>query len=499
MTRRLLLGIDVGTSATKFIFLDPEQGIVAVHSEKAGWVAPNPGMAEADAEVWWGNVIRGVPRLIGMLPELAGGDVVGIGVAGMVPALVLEDGNGLVLRPSIQQNDARASFEIDAMRKVTIASEILARTGSAISSQSIGPKLRWLAAHEPATLARTRTVRGSYDFVNGRLTGARVVELNWAIESGLYDLVGARWDPEMVRLAMIDLEWLPPVAHSTAVVGGLLPSVASLLGLRAGIAVVAGCADHVASAFSAGISRPGDLLVKLGSACDILAYSCKPVMDPRLFLDAHLIEGAYLPNGCMAAGGNALTWFRDNFGAGHDFDSLDLSASSVPVGSHGLLFLPYLLGEKTPIFDSYARGTFIGLTLSHGRSEAFRAILEGLSFAIRNHVSVFREIGLVPTRVRCTNGGAHSGLWRQITADVLGLPLEITTNRHGSALGAAYAVGMAVGVFDSWGDIERFIQTEETTVPQNSAVAVYGEWFELWLETYERLKTLFPRLSHVGR
>lgn len=494
MSSDLLLGIDLGTSATKFILLDSEHGVVSVHSENAGWTAPRPGMAEADAEMWWSNVIKGVPRLINKVPGVTGRSVAAIGVAGMVPALILEDSNGVILRPSIQQNDARASLEIEHIQNQTVASEILARTGSTISSQSIAPKLRWLAEHEPKTLAKTRTIRGSYDLISGRLAGARVVELNWAIESGLYDFARCRWDPEMVKFSGVDANWLPPVEPPTKVVGTLLPKIAALLGLREGIAVVAGSADHVASAFSAGIANQGDLLVKLGTACDILAYSSKPVVDERLFFDAHLIEGAYLPNGCMAAGGNALTWFRDNFAAGTDFRLLDNSASSVPPGSLGLLFLPYLLGEKTPIFDPCSRGTLIGLTLSHGRSEAFRSILEGLSYAIRSHVAVFREIGLAPARVRCTNGGANSALWRQITADVLGLPLEFINNQHGSAMGAAYAAGMAIGAFNSWLEIERFINIEETTFPQPRATAVYDDGFELWLETYARLKTMFPYL-----
>jgi xylulokinase len=277
-------------------------------------------------------------------------------------------------------------------------------------------------------------------------------------------------------------------------IGGLTTEAAHHLGLAEGTPVVAGSADHIASAFSAGIKRPGDLLVKLGGAGDILYALDDWIVDRRLFLDYHVVPDKFLINGCMAASGSIIKWFRQNFAKDADYEALDEEGSKVPAGCEGLIVLPYFLGEKTPIHDPLARGVLFGLNLGHTRGHVYRAILEGISFGFFHHLEVLAELGLHATRVRVTNGGARSQLWKQVTADVLGLPLEQIAAHPGSSLGAAFVAGMGVGVFEDWAEIERFIVISGVVEPDGNAHQTYLQLFRIYRDLYDSVREKFQAL-----
>lgn len=492
-----LLGIDIGTTATKGILCDLEGHIVAEAEAPATLCSPQAGWAEEDAEAWWGNLPRVVQSCLTQ-SGISSSAIAAVGVSGMVPTIVLLDQEGHVLRPSIQQNDARSFQEIADFQAVLNEQEILQRTGSAITQQSIGPKLLWLRRHEPQVMERAHHVMGSYDFIVYRLTGVFSIERNWALESGLFDLHREDWDDAILALATIDRTWLAPVHWPADVVGRVTRAAASFTGLAEGTPVVAGSADHIASAFSAGLKKQGDLLVKLGGAGDMLYCLEQLTVDPRLFLDYHVIPGKFLLNGCMAASGSIIKWFRHQFAPQVDYADLDREAAEVPPGAEGLIVLPYFLGEKTPIFDPLARGLFLGLTLTHRRAHLYRAILEGISFGFYHHLQVLAERGLTATKARVTNGGARSMLWKQITADVLGVPLEQIARHPGSSLGAAFIAGKGIGAFQAWDEIERYIVIEAVTWPNPEHHQHYRRLFDLYREAYERLKPLFPRIPLYG-
>lgn len=492
-----LLGIDIGTTATKGILLHPQRGLVAEAEAPATLRSPRPGWAEEDPEEWWHNVAT-VTRACLAQAQVDSAEVVGVGVSGMVPTLILLDREGRVLYPSIQQNDARAYQEIEEFKARVDEADVLARTGSAITQQSIGPKLLWMRRHHPELMAQAAHVMGSYDYIVHRLTGVFSCERNWALESGLFDLHREDWDDTLLALSTIDRSWLGEVHWPSDVVGEVTRDAADHTGLRPGTPVVAGSADHIASAFSAGLKTPGDLLVKLGGAGDILYDLDELVIDPRLFLDYHVIPGKYLINGCMAASGSIIKWFRKQFAPQADYPTLDAESAQVPPGSEGLVLLPYFLGEKTPIHDPLARGVLFGLTLTHTRGHVYRAILEGIAYGFRHHLAVLAERGLTATKARVTNGGARSALWKQITADVLNLPLEPVADHPGSSLGAAFVAGKGVGGFQDWGEIERFIRLDPTVEPDPTAHGRYEALFAVYRELYERNKDLFPRLANGG-
>jgi xylulokinase len=496
MMEKYLLGIDIGTTATKGILLHPSRGIVAETEAPAQLISRKPGWAEENPKEWWRNAGE-VARACLQKAGIAGKDVGGVGVSGMVPTLILLDPSGKVLRPSIQQNDARSFEEVREFRRQVDEDDVLQRTGSAITQQSIGPKLLWLRRHEPEAMAHAAHLMGSYEYIVHRLTGSLSCERNWALESGLFDLHREDWDESLLKLSTITRDWLGKVSWPSEVVGELNGGAALHTGLAEGTPVVAGSADHIASAFSAGVKSPGDLLVKLGGAGDILYDLDRLVVDPRLFLDYHVIPGKYLINGCMAASGSIIKWFRNELAPGADYTVLDAEGSSTPCGSEGLVLLPYFLGEKTPLHDPLARGVLFGLTLSHTRGHIYRAILEGIAYGFQHHLAVLAERNLRAEKARVTNGGARSALWKQVTADVLGIPLEEVANHPGSSLGAAFVAGMGIGQFKEWGEIERFIRVSSVVRPDPRVHQRYQELFRVYRELYESLKETFPILHRA--
>ena len=447
-------------------------------------ISLHAGWAEEDANLWWAN-------LCGLVRELVvGRAVAAVGVTGMVPCVVLVDEDGDPLRLSIQQNDARALDEIAELRATFDGTRILARTGAAITQQSVAPTLMWLARHEPSMWSRAVLVQGSYDFIVSRLTGVAGVEIDWAVESGLYDLETEAWADDVLGAAGVSQALLPPIRQPLDIAGVVTPAAAAVTGLEVGIPVMAGVADHVAAAFAAGIVDEGEMLIKLGGAGDILMATDTPLIDERLFFDLHVIPGKFLPNGCMATSGSLVRWFQRELADGRSLRELDAEAESVASAAEGVLALPYFLGEKTPLNDPSARGAFVGLRLGHTRAHLYRAVLEAVAYGFRHHVEVFDELGHPPRRIRVSDGGARSAIWTQIIADVLNAPLEVIAGQGGAALGAAFVAGMAMGSFSDWREIERFADVGAIVQPRPCEVYERG---------YLTYRSLYPALRNLSR
>ncbi|WP_432826300.1 FGGY-family carbohydrate kinase [Dactylosporangium sp. CA-092794] len=482
------IGIDLGTTATKTVLVDGSGAVVAGAARAARVDSPAPGHAEMDPHQWWSHVAETVAEVLAAAGS-DGRDVAGIGVSGMVPTLVAVDAGLRVLHPSIQQNDARAVAEIDELARAV--PDALARTGSAVTAQSIGPKWHWLARHRPRVAADCVTLLGSYGWVIARLTGERVADENWALESGLagYD---SGWQADICAAAGLDPALLPPIRPSGAVVGSLRADVAAQLGLPAGVPVTAGYADHVVSAFAAGLLAPGDTLLKLGGAGDILAVSAAPVFDPRLYLDRHPLPGYWMPNGCMATSGATLRWFQRELAGGRALGALDADADAVGPGAGGVLALPYFLGEKTPVMDPLARGAFVGLHLGHTRAHLYRALVEAVAFGFAHHVEVFAERGIAVDEVRVTNGGSRSALWKQTLADTLDRPLGSIAAHPGSSWGAALLTAGAVGLLDPAEAVRRLARVDEVFAPSPAAHRVLRAHYE----RYGALREALAPISH---
>lgn len=481
----VLLGIDIGTTATKAVALDPARGVVGSWSRPAVIDNPVPGYAQADPEQWWANVCA-LTKEAGALPVDA------VAVTGMVPTVILLDGDGVPLTASIQQNDVRAEHEMAELTARLAGTDVLSTTASAISAQSVGPKLMWLARHAAGALDAARSVVGSYDFVAARLTGRVTVEANWALESGLWDLAAAKWSEPMLRGSGVPRDLLPPVLESGDPIGVVTRGAAAATGLRAGTPVYTGGADHVLSALASGITESGQVLVKIGGAGDILAVSREPVVDERLYLDIHAVPGRFLPNGCMAASGSAIRWFAERLAAGAPLPVLDAEAATVPAGANGVVFLPYLLGEKTPVNDPLARGAFAGLYLGAGREVLYRAVLEGIAYGFRQHLDVLADLGLPVRSVRISDGGARSRLFAGIISDVLGRPLERLGPHQSSALGAAYVAGMGAGAFTDWSAVEWLVDVVDSIDPAPEHAAAHLAGYGVYSALYPALRGIRP-------
>ncbi|QKJ86042.1 Carbohydrate kinase [Paramixta manurensis] len=494
-----LLGIDIGTTSTIGILIRLPNQVLGLVSRPVTLSSPRPGWTEESPEQWWQNVGE-ISQALLAESAIDPSEIVGVGVTGMLPAIVLLDENGQLLRPCIQQSDGRCGQQVEQMRAEMPGDDFIQQAGNGINQQLVGAKIRWLEQHEPEVFSRIATVFGSYDYINWKLTGEKRIEQNQALEAGFVNVKTNQIDDQLVSFAHLPRRSVPPLAHSHQVIGRVHAQAAHHTGLAIGTPVIGGAADMIASALGAGVIAPGDILLKFGGSVDVLTVSASARPDPRLYLDYHLIPDLYMPNGCMSTGGSGLNWFIDNFAGQHQPQAmqqglslhqyLDTLAAKRPPGSEGLLCLPYFLGEKTPLHDPRARGVFFGLTLSHDAGHVWRALLEAYAYAIFHHIETLRDIGYPTQRFIVSDGGSGSRLWMQIVADVLGAPVQRLEGHPGSCLGAAWTAAIGVGASDDWNGASAFVRFGETIAPQPANVEVYRQGYLLFRALYERNKPL---------
>lgn len=497
-----LLGLDIGTTSTIGILIQLPDTVLGIATRPVTLLSPHPGWAEEDPEQWWANVCAITRELLAKAGPEAG-ELVGVGVSGMLPAVVLLDDKGKLLRPSIQQSDARCGAEVEQMRAERDEAVFLARAGNGINQQLVGAKLRWIEKHEPDLFRRIATVFGSYDYINWRLTGERAVEQNWALEGGFVDIARHEIDPDLVDFAHIPRAALPRKTLSHAILGRVTKAAAEATGLPEGVAVVGGAADFIASALGAGLARPGDVLLKFGGSIDVLIATDKARPDRRMYLDYHLVPGLFVPNGCMSTGGSGLNWFAATFAGGERavaeaaglslHQHLDRLAEATPPGAEGVRILPYFLGEKTPIHDPDARGMIAGLSLTHGLGHLWRAMLESYAHAIRHHVEVLNDMGHATERYLVSDGGANSRTWMQIVANVLQKPVQRLAGHPGSCLGAAWTAAIGTGQTTDWSGVARFVTMGEILAPDPATAAIYADGYRAFRDLYRNLTAPRPR------
>lgn len=492
-----VIGIDVGTTSTIGILIQLPDRTLALESRPVELRSPHPGWAEEDPEQWWRNVCD-ITRALIANSGVAASDVVAIGVAGMLPAVVLLDEHDRLLRPSIQQSDGRCVTEVDELRAEIDDHAFAQHAGNGINQQLLAAKTRWIERHEPEVFAKIATVFGSYDYINFRLTGEKRIEQNWALEAGLTDLRAAKLSASLIAHTHLPERAVPRRATSSEIIGVVTPAAAAQCGLAAGTPVVGGAADFIASGLASGLSRRGDCLLKFGGSVDVLAISEHAQPDPRLFLDYHLMPGLYVPNGCMSTGGSGLNWFVANFASGAAAEAgaaglsphqyLDRLAARVPPRADGVAVVPYFLGEKTPIHDAGARGMISGLSFSHGVAHLWRALLESYAYAIRHHLEVFAEAGAETVRFQASDGGSNSLTWMQIVADIIQKPLQVSAQHPGSCLGAAWTAAIGTGLADDWGAITNLTGQSRCIEPNPANAQAYSDGYAAFREFYGRMR-----------
>lgn len=495
-----VLGLDIGTTSTIGILVRLPDEVLGLASRPVTLTSHQPGWAEEDPKQWWSNCCVIIRELIGNA-DISASEIVGVGVTGMLPAVVLLDEDGELLRPSIQQSDGRVAAEVIELREEIEEPDFITKAGNGINQQLVATKMRWIERHEPDVFVRIATVFGSYDYINWRLTGEQRIEQNWALEAGFVDIATNELSPELIALAHLPLTAVPAKVSSHEILGAVSREAAAATGLTEGTPVVGGAADMIASALAAGISKEGQVLLKFGGALDVLVATANAAPDPRMFLDYHLVPGLYMPNGCMSTGGSGLNWFVENFAGGekqaasdtgltlHQY--LDTLAEKIDAGADGVAIVPYFLGEKTPIHDPFARGTITGLSLNHKIGHVWRALLESYGYAARHHIEVLQDMGHRPLHYLASDGGANSRAWMQIVADILQAPVRQLKGHPGSSLGAAWTAAIGTGAATDWSGISAFIENGELIAPRPENAEIYDRGYQRFREIYADLKPLY--------
>jgi xylulokinase len=474
-----LVGIDVGTTGVKGLAID-QAGTVLGRSEAAYPLStPQPGWAEQDPQLWW-------EAAEAVLAELRAdaGPPAGIGLSGQMHGLVALDSGERVLRPAILWNDQRTAAECAEIERTLGLERLIELTGNRALPGFTAPKLLWLRHHEPAVYGRIAHVMLPKDYVRLRLCGERASDVADASGTLLLDVARRRWSAEVLAALELDPGWLPEVLESPAVSG--LTS--------AGVPVAAGAGDQAAGALGVGVDRPGPLSVVLGTSGVVFAALDRFAADPQARLHAfcHAVPGAWHAMGVMLSAAGSLRWLRDAVAPGVPYDELVAEAAAWPPGTEGLLFLPYLAGERTPHADPDARASFTGLSIRHDRGALVRAVLEGVAFGLRDSLDLIASMGVRPGVGRVSGGGAASAEWLRIVASVLELPLERVAVDEGAAFGAAILGGVAGSM---WPDVHTGIAA---TVHARDQIDPVPEWTRVYSEQRERYRALYPALRAVS-
>ncbi len=493
MGEPLLLGIDMGTASTKAILADLDGSIVATASVRHTMSLPRPGWAEVDADlVWWADVVRVSAELMG---QTQGRPIAGLCVSGVGPCLLLCDEEARPLRPAILYGiDMRATAEIEELTQRYGADEIVSRGGTPLSTQAVGPKMLWVRRNEPDVWSRTRRWYNSNSFIVARLTGQYVLDHHTASQCDpLYDINHRNWysawvDDIAPGLAMPDLAW------PADVVGTVTAEAAELTGLPVGTPVSVGTVDAWAEAFSAGVHRPGDLMLMYGSTMFFVQVLPELRKSPLLWTTAGVEPGTYTFAAGMATSGSLTAWVQELTG-GAAFEDLVREAAATPPGADGLLLLPYFAGERTPVFDPRARGVVAGLSLRHNRGHLYRAVYEGIAFGIRQITDLLDEAGGgPPTRVLAVGGGTQGGLWTQIVSDVTGRDQLLPKQTIGAAYGDALLAGIGTGLLPADTD---WAQIAETVRPDPRTKGLYDSLFQAYCDLYPATREQVHLLANI--
>ncbi len=487
----LLLGIDVGTSVVKAVVATPQGEVRAQAQAAYATHHPRPGWAEQEPQEWWRAVVE-VTRAatVGCEAQIAA-----IGVSGQGCAVTLIDRAGEVLHPAIIWMDTRAEPQCEVLRD-TCSAAILRINGKSPAPYNADPVLLWLQEHLPSVLAAARCSLTTTGYINFRLTGRPVLNPSDASILFAFDLAQGQWSQKLIESFGLPRRLYPEVAPCAQVIGGLTAEAASALGLPAGTPVVAGGEDTSSAGLAAGACTPGVAFLSLGTAGTLYVTQARPLVHPRLLTFLHVLPGQYLVGGSMAAIGASLAWLRGLLGPELSYDQLtELAAQSAPGAGH-TLFLPYLSGELQPINDGYARGLFFGLSMSTGRAEMARAVLEGTALAMAHNLEYAETLSAPIAEIRAIGGPTRSTLWCQIIADVCGRPLLVMHDEGGAPLGDALLAGAGVGLVPNLATAVQAAATPRHTYhPDAARHELYKRLFVTYKELYPRINDLSARLA----
>jgi xylulokinase len=480
----VLIGLDVGTGGARALAVDADGGdLRAEAAAEYELLTPGPGCAEQRPGDWW----EASREVLARVAREAGDEVAGLGLTGQMHGSVFLDEADEVIRPALLWNDQRTGRQCEEITERVGARELVARAGNPALTGFQAPKVLWLREHEPEHYARLRALLLPKDYIRLRLTGDKATDASDASGTLLLDVRERRWSEEILGALDLDPAWLPEVHEGTEATGTLRPEVAGELGLPRDLPVAAGGGDNAAAAVGVGVADAGRISLSIGTSGVVFGPTPGYETDPtgRVHAFCHALPGAFHLMAVTLSAGGSLAWWRRLVDAQASFDALVEEADGVAPGAEGLLFMPYLSGERTPHLDPHARGGFVGLSLRHGRAEMTRAVLEGVVFSLRDGLEIMRDLGVRDDDVRAVGGGSRSPVWRQVQADVLGRPIARTRVDEGPAYGAALLAGVACGAF---GDAEEAMGLvrllDEVTEPEPERARRYDELHAVYASLY---------------
>ena len=502
MGEKLFLGIDVGTGGTRAVAIDETGRVVAAATaEHEPFASPQTGWAEQHPEDWWRATQQAVRAVLAK--GVSADRIASVGFSGQMHGSVLLDERGEVIRPALIWCDQRTDAQCRAITQRIGTERLIELVCNPALTGFTLPKLLWVREMEPDQWRRVRSILLPKDFVRFRLTGERASDVADSSGTLLFDVKNRRWSSEMLAAFEIPETLLPRVFESPEVTGQISAAGAAATGLREGTPVVAGAGDQAAGAVGIGIVEAGTVSATIGTSGVVFAATDRPALDPkgRVHTFCHAIPGRWHVMGVTQGAGLSLRWFRDRFGAGPDdgrdpYERLTEEAAQAPPGADGVLWAPYLMGERTPHLDPHARAALVGLAANHTRAHIIRAILEGVAFSLRDTFEIFREMRVPVERVRLGGGGARSQLWRQIQADVYGHEVETVEAEEGAAYGAAILAGVGVGAWPSVdAACKAVVRVASRTSPDEQTAQVMDRQYAAFRALYPALRSVVSLLT----
>lgn len=491
------IGIDSSTTATKALLMKADGQVVSIASSAYGFETPFPLWSEQSPDLWWTATVESIRKILAD-SGVSGDQIKGVGLTGQMHGLVILDEKGEVLRPAILWNDQRTSAQCDEIRTRIGKENLIQITGNDALTGFTAPKILWVHDEEPEIYEKIAHILLPKDYVRFKLTGEYAMDRAGGSGTMLFDVRHRTWSPEVLNALEINPDWLPPTFEGTEATGVISKEAADVTGLVSGIPVMGGGGDQAAAAVGTGAVEDGIVSLSLGTSGVVFATTDTPAIEPqgRLHTFCHSVPRKWHLMGVMLSAAGSLRWHRDTFAPDVDFGEFVSKASDIHPGSNGLFFLPYLTGERTPHPDPFARGGFIGLTVRHTLPHLTRAVLEGVSFGLRDGFELMKSAGLSDiSQVRVTGGGAKSPLWLQILADILNIELVTVSSEESAAYGAALLAATGVGSFDSVPNAcKEVIQITGQTTP-GEVVQIYEDLYPIYRGLYPVLKPTFHALS----
>ena len=488
------IGIDLGTSACKLLLVDEKGQICNEVTKEYPLEFPNPGWSQQKPEDWHKAVMEGVPELIS---GIDGSQVVGIGAGGQMHGLVVLDGQDNVIRPAILWNDGRTAKQVDYLNNVIGKEKLSALTANIAFAGFTAPKILWMQENEPENFAKIAKIMLPKDYINYILTGVHCCDYSDAAGMLLLDVEHKCWSQEMLNICSITESQMPKLYESYEVVGTLLPDVAAKLGLSASVKVVAGAGDNAAAAVGTGVVGNGGCNISLGTSGTTFISSDKFGVDPNNALHAFAhADGGWHLMGCMLSAASSNKWFCDEVLLTKDYAAEQVDITEDKLGNNHVYFLPYLMGERSPVNDTDARGVFVGMTMDTSRADMVQAVLEGVAFGIRDSVEVAKSLGIQIPSTKLCGGGAKSPLWRTIFANVLGIPLELVKTEQGPGYGGVMLAMVGSGQYPSvQAAADALVEVAKVVHPDPELTARYEARYQKFKAIYPSMKSLFQTLK----